>query len=327
MKTLPKKIYYWSACGILVVATFVFNAQIASASVACTNLASDLSYNATDLSSNGEVTALQNFLSASGYMTAIPNGHFGPATLAAVIAFQAANKISSTGYVGPLTRVAITAASCGGNSISSPSTMSTATVPSTSTAVSNSNVTAPTAGATLSVGKNYTITWNGNGSGGYSLILEDQNGLSQGYITPNTLITNSYNWPVGQVFSGATNTYTGVPAGIYQIDVRSAYGGAPDMISGRFNIVTPPLAINSILPTTISTSTSQTMVLYGSGFNSLATIVVDGNYGLPANILYTSLDGTVLVFSLPPGVSVGTHDLYVSNSSGPVPSAMFTVTP
>jgi hypothetical protein len=51
-----------------------------------------------------EVTELQKFLVAKGYLTATPNGIFGPATEVAVKAFQKANNLASDGIIGQLTR-------------------------------------------------------------------------------------------------------------------------------------------------------------------------------------------------------------------------------
>ena len=48
------------------------------------------------------VTAVQRLLGVT------PSGWFGPRTLAAVRAFQAKNKIPTTGNVGPLTWAALT---------------------------------------------------------------------------------------------------------------------------------------------------------------------------------------------------------------------------
>lgn len=58
-----------------------------------------------------DVTAMQKALAAKGYLTATPNGRFGPATLAAVKKFQCAENIvcsgSSYGIAGPKTQAAL----------------------------------------------------------------------------------------------------------------------------------------------------------------------------------------------------------------------------
>lgn len=64
---------------------------------------SDLSLGMT----SQDVLALQTELQAQGYFQATPTGYFGPITMSAVQAYQAAHGISATGYVGPLTRAAL----------------------------------------------------------------------------------------------------------------------------------------------------------------------------------------------------------------------------
>ena len=54
-----------------------------------------------------EVLELQKLLVAKGFLTATPNGHYGPATIAAVKKFQKANGIRQLGNVGPATRAAL----------------------------------------------------------------------------------------------------------------------------------------------------------------------------------------------------------------------------
>ena len=61
---------------------------------------------------NHEVRALQVFLFKEGYMTVLPNGNFGPATRAAVLAFQKENNIDTKGYVGPNTRARVALDTC-----------------------------------------------------------------------------------------------------------------------------------------------------------------------------------------------------------------------
>jgi len=54
-----------------------------------------------------EVLKLQELLVEKGYLHAIPNGNYGPATTASVKAFQRDRNISPVGYVGPSTRAAL----------------------------------------------------------------------------------------------------------------------------------------------------------------------------------------------------------------------------
>ncbi|MDO8552320.1 MAG: peptidoglycan-binding protein [bacterium] len=55
------------------------------------------------------VLQLQKVLAEQGFLTAVPNGHFGPATTAAVKKFQKANGLQAVGIVGPATRAALNA--------------------------------------------------------------------------------------------------------------------------------------------------------------------------------------------------------------------------
>lgn len=57
--------------------------------------------------SGDEVFKLQERLAEEGYLYATPNGYYGPATIAAVKAFQRDNKLSQLGNVGPGTRAAL----------------------------------------------------------------------------------------------------------------------------------------------------------------------------------------------------------------------------
>ncbi len=55
-------------------------------------------------SSGSQVTALQTLLTKLGFFFVAPNGYFGPATKAAVAAFQTAHSLAAVGSVGPQTR-------------------------------------------------------------------------------------------------------------------------------------------------------------------------------------------------------------------------------
>jgi peptidoglycan hydrolase-like protein with peptidoglycan-binding domain len=58
-------------------------------------------------SSGTEVLELQKRLKSEGYLNATPNGNYGPATVAAVKAYQKAKGLSQLGTVGPGTRAAL----------------------------------------------------------------------------------------------------------------------------------------------------------------------------------------------------------------------------
>lgn len=59
-----------------------------------------------------DVSVLQDFLNRAGFLSVTPNGYFGPATRAAVRAFQSENYIPATGTVGPVTLDAINERMC-----------------------------------------------------------------------------------------------------------------------------------------------------------------------------------------------------------------------
>ena len=81
----------------------------------CTSISENIHYGASDTASDNAVTNLQNFLVSQGFFDSanLGTGHFGPVTSRAVIKFQAAHGIPTTGFVGPLTRAAIQSIGCG----------------------------------------------------------------------------------------------------------------------------------------------------------------------------------------------------------------------
>ncbi len=53
---------------------------------------------------NADVKRLQSLLIQKGYLKVAANGYFGPATKAAVTAWQKAAGLPATGFFGPLSR-------------------------------------------------------------------------------------------------------------------------------------------------------------------------------------------------------------------------------
>ncbi len=78
----------------------------------CLDLQNNLHTQLTDATTSGEVTSLQNFLKAAGFLNADATGYFGRLTLEAAKAFQQAYSIGYTGYVGILTRTKIKSLTC-----------------------------------------------------------------------------------------------------------------------------------------------------------------------------------------------------------------------
>jgi hypothetical protein len=69
-------------------------------------------YKSNDKNSNGEVTKLQNYLYANGYLKVKGNGNYGPATVQAVKDFQKVNNLIVTGVVGEVSRNKINEGAC-----------------------------------------------------------------------------------------------------------------------------------------------------------------------------------------------------------------------
>jgi len=75
----------------------------------CYSFPANIHAGTQDSSTSSDVDSLQRFLVDQGFFSAsnLGTGHFGPITLKAVAAFQAAHAVPATGFVGPLTREAI----------------------------------------------------------------------------------------------------------------------------------------------------------------------------------------------------------------------------
>ena len=86
----------------------------------CVSLSYNMRYRSKDSSTNGEVSDLQDFLQAKGYLNSEPTGYFGLLTKKAVQSFQKANNIFDDGYVNSFTRTTIKSISCGGGSVVAP---------------------------------------------------------------------------------------------------------------------------------------------------------------------------------------------------------------
>ncbi len=116
---------------------------------ACESITQTLSLGSTDQTSDGQVSILQRFLSAQGFLNlSTPTGLFGDATQAAVKSFQSRYSIVEFGLVGVATRAKINALLC--LSAPAPSAPSTAPKPAVTTVVSSS-ASVPVSGNTVAL--------------------------------------------------------------------------------------------------------------------------------------------------------------------------------
>lgn len=309
---------------------FMSHTAIVSAST-CVQINSDLSYGQTDSTSGGSIMMLQNYLQLNGFLASNPNGHFGPATLSAVKAFQTSVGISSTGYVGSKTRGYISQKTCNTTIVSNVPQV-TAPAPTPVAVVSNTSITSPATGQVLSIGSSTVIRWINPVVGIYNIGLEQPGGAGAGFIALNqssNTTGNQYVWSAGKIYSSQTNSNQVISPGTYRIRLESTVSGTSqnDQVSGWFTVVAQQFVVNSVVPTSAYADNTTSIVLFGSGFTSASSVYFDTNYSnLRANNKYISPDGTVLVFTIPTAVSVGSHTLFINNGANSTPASLsFTV--
>ncbi len=88
----------------------------------CVNLTQNMHYRSTDATTGGQVTTLQNYLIANGYLSGTATGFYGLATTQAVGKLQVSLGITSSGspnfgFMGPKTRAAIYCSGAGSLSV------------------------------------------------------------------------------------------------------------------------------------------------------------------------------------------------------------------
>jgi len=326
--------------GLLAMATIVSFTSVSILAVnanTCVRLVSDISYGQTDSASGGSITMLQGYLQLNGFFASSPNGHFGPATLSAVKVFQTSNNISATGYVGSLTRTAISNKTCSistllTNTVTSSSVLAPVVTSAPVAAVSNTNITSPSTGQVLSVGSTTVIRWMNTPPSIFNLSLEQPGGSGAGFIATSQSTNtngNQYVWKVGQVFSSQTNSNVDVTPGTYRIRLQGASSGASsnDQTSGWFTILAQQFGVSSVVPSSAYADNTTSVVLFGTGFTTGASVYFDTNYlSLRANNTYISPDGTILVFTIPTTIGSGVHTLYINNGQNSTPVTLpFTI--
>ncbi len=319
--------------GILVLGIFVFgafalpNAQPAQAdtSTGCINITNNLFIGSRDYYSGGDVTKLQIFLQARGYLYTAPSGYFGYMTMAAVRSFQSSQGILSSGYVGPLTRAAITRISCGGT---------VPPVPPTNTLHINSlSPSSGVIGTTVTInGTGFTSDNTINFGNGAIMHVSSSNGTTLTFTVPSYLNAACY-----YSYPSCLMPSQQVMPGSYNVTVQNGNGTSnPVQFTVTSNPPSTQPAITSLSPSSGSAGTIVT--INGSGFYGNNTVYFGGSIVSAT----ASSNGQMLSFTVPeyitpcgPGmyctmmarlVTPGNYDVKVINNTGTSNSVNFTVT-
>lgn len=144
----------------------------------------DMRVASRDITTANQVSDLQLFLQAKGYLNSEPTGYFGLMTFAAIQSYQAANGITPvSGFVGPITRGKINASGC--VSVSSPASDQTPDPEEDEDAVSIDSISPSSADG----GEKVTIKGKNLKSGMYVNFLKSS-GSQVAYVY-NTRASNS----------------------------------------------------------------------------------------------------------------------------------------
>lgn len=271
----------------------------------CVSLDNNLRYKSRDISTNGEVSVLQDFLQSKNYLSSAPTGYFGLITLKATKDFQSAYGISPTGYVGPITRAKISSLTCGTTAPLPPVTTNP-TSPVTPTTV-NSTQKAPiisflspssaTVGDTVYVyGTNFnqhTFAYL-DGDYGPSVITKYISPTSLSFVIPSTATGNAYN-----------------------IYVNEKGSGLPTSNSALLTIITPAKAptISYIAPSSVTAG--QTVFVYGNNFNQNTFVTLNGDSG--SVVASTLLSPTSLSFVIPANTTPSNYKVQVNEKGRSFP--------
>lgn len=294
---------------------------------ACLQLSSILKKGSSDDPMTIGVQALQRFLVASGYLGAAPNGYFGSQTETALKKYQSRVGIQQTGQTGPLTRAALAKDTCTAQTTTATPTTQTANPSQTTTQTSSQTASAASAipvgnvtiapynsTDTLTLTNMFTVRWNAQVGVIYNITLEDAYGVGKGFVATG-IGGSSYSWNVGTLFSSALQDTTVVQPGRYRLHVRSSGSGSvSDQYSSDFLIVPPPITIVSALPNMITNDGKSTLLVYGSGFNTMTIASLTGPGGVVGLARqFASPDGKFVAFGIPTVSPAGTYNLQMNN--------------
>lgn len=289
---------------------FFFVTALSVSAATCTKISSDIGRG----SSSASVLSLQNFLKESGYLSATPNGYFGPATLAATKSFQSTKGISATGFVGPLTRVAIEAASCGSTDKPKTDTGSNTSAGSASGVSFTSNLS----GVTLRLGDTYKASWSAPKNADLMLVIEDEQGVNKGSLSGYLGAAQSYEWEIGFVNVSGQSSPSALVPGRYRLRLQGRMDGKmqSDAVTSYFLVEAPSLSISHMYPTTILADGKTPGIFYGTGFTAGVTAYLDDSWDKALKLTYASPDAKLMVYTVPKGIPTGRYRIVLRNNYG-----------
>lgn len=304
---MKKQIYTGAIIAIFVVGFFVAGTGVfaqatidgqTAGSSSCRSFAHSLYYGSRDRGTDGEVTKLQDFLFARGYMQVAATGFFGPITLHAVEKFQAAEGVPATGFAGPLTRAAIARVTC-----------TTNPPPQTSVKVYSVSPLVASVGTTISItGFGFTddnTVHFGNGAISHVPITSriaiacTTNPNCHGGIneTLTVVVPSSFD-PACYAAGCRMPSWQTVP-GAYPVWVENSNGGVSNAVT--ITIVSSSQATPTVSAISPASGVVGTVVrLYGTGFHANDVVLMDG--GSVQNVTVSS-DGTQVAFTVPESIS------------------------
>jgi hypothetical protein len=226
---------------------FAQSTIVEPASPICFSPTANIRYGADDSSNKGAITSLQQFLVSQGYFNSanMGTGHFGPLTLKAVMAYQSANNLPSTGYVGPLTR-ALIVRHCG--------TQTTTNLSAT-----------PASGSSP-----LSVSFSGTGlKGGSQYIIDYGDGSNSGPLDAINVCMGTVNNPAGCPKVGASHTYSST--GTYTATLQGYIGCM--WSNPRCMIATIPLGTATIV---VGNASQQAISINGLDAPSMLSIGQQG---------------------------------------------------
>ncbi|GEM_PF-3038121 len=254
------------------------------AELSCTELEHTLRLGSRDRNTDGEVSELQTFLRAEGYLKSQPTGYFGFSTLRALWKFQSAEGLRTTGIVNADTQAKIEALSC-----------------DTAEGIEIVGISAP---ASLMIGEEGTWTVNvesqTEGNLRYSVIWGDE-----GAESASARLATA-------VQSSATFTHTYDTAGTYtpKFTVTDDEGTSVTEAAASVTVsAEADVEITSLSKT--SGYAGDSVTITGSGFTNESDVYV----GNEAVTDVTVNSDTSITFTVP-ALKAGNYDVYVVNENG-----------